>query len=90
MDPPWTLTSANPTRGVALRYNQMSVSKIQKIPLPILQENGFLFLWVINSKLQDGLEMLETWGYEYEVILHVADLGCHVHVEWSTRLRGSS
>ena len=76
MDPPWILASANPTRGVALGYSQMSVKEIQKIPLPRLQKNGVLFLWVINSKLQQGMEMLETWGYEYARCLqqtHVAD-----------------
>lgn len=30
-----------------------------------LCDKGFLFLWVINSQLQLGLECLKKWGYTY-------------------------
>jgi hypothetical protein len=32
MDPPWQLATANPTRGVALKYNQLSDVEIQVCP----------------------------------------------------------
>ena len=34
-----------------------------KLPIPKLQENGFLFIWVINAKYRLALELLTLWGY---------------------------
>ncbi|GBG31206.1 N6-adenosine-methyltransferase subunit METTL3 [Hondaea fermentalgiana] len=62
-DPPWQLATSNPTRGVAIGYKQLSDSLIEKIPFPSLQENGFLFVWVINAKYKFALELMEKWGY---------------------------
>ena len=65
MDPPWQLASANPTRGVALGYKQLPNKDIIEMPIPKLQKNGFLFIWVINARYAFALEMFEKWGYEY-------------------------
>lgn len=63
MDPPWQLATANPTRGVALGYSQLTDKDIQNLPIPKLQKNGFLFIWVINAKYQFTLDLFEQWGY---------------------------
>lgn len=63
MDPPWQLATANPTRGVALGYSQLTDRDIQNLPIPQLQKNGFLFIWVINAKYQFSLDLFERWGY---------------------------
>lgn len=49
-DPPWQLSSANPTRGVAIAYDTLNDRQILDIPFPKLQTDGFLFIWVINAK----------------------------------------
>ena len=59
----WQLASANPTRGVALGYDQLSDSLITAIPFGLLVEDGFLFIWVINSKLRQALDMITAWGF---------------------------
>lgn len=64
MDPPWQLATANPTRGVALGYSQLTDAHIQQLPVPRLQRDGFLFLWVINAKYQFCLDLFDLWGYE--------------------------
>jgi mRNA (2'-O-methyladenosine-N6-)-methyltransferase len=38
---------------------------IADLPLPKLQKNGFLFVWVINAKYQWCLEQFKKWGYEF-------------------------
>jgi len=63
MDPPWQLATANPTRGVALGYSQLTDKDIQNLPIPALQKDGFLFIWVINAKYQFCLDLFERWGY---------------------------
>ena len=65
MDPPWQLATANPTRGVSLGYSQLTDLHIADLPLPKLQKNGFLFVWVINAKYQWCLEQFKKWGYEF-------------------------
>lgn len=64
MDPPWQLATANPTRGVALGYSQLTDADILNLPLPRLQKAGYLFVWVINAKYRLCLDLFEKWGYE--------------------------
>jgi len=45
MDPPWQLSSSQPSRGVAIAYSSLSDEIIQRIPIPKLQTNGFIFIW---------------------------------------------
>lgn len=63
MDPPWQLATANPTRGVALGYSQLTDQDIVNLPIPKLQTDGFLFVWVINAKYKFTLDLFDRWGY---------------------------
>lgn len=63
MDPPWQLATANPTRGVALEYSQLTDRDIAALPIPRLQTNGLLFVWVINAKYATCVDFLDKWGY---------------------------
>ncbi|KAI8800334.1 MT-A70-domain-containing protein [Cladochytrium replicatum] len=65
MDPPWQLASHAPTRGVAITYQQLPDSVIEELPIPKLQKNGFIFIWVINNKYLKAFELMEKWGYTY-------------------------
>jgi len=65
MDPPWQLSSSNPTRGVAIAYDTLTDAQIQKLPIPCLQEDGFLFIWTINAKFSLCFTLLEAWGYTF-------------------------
>jgi mRNA (2'-O-methyladenosine-N6-)-methyltransferase len=64
IDPPWQLSSANPTRGVAIAYDTLNDREILQIPFDKIQTDGFLFIWVINAKYRFALEMMETFGYK--------------------------
>ncbi|CAB4381361.1 uncharacterized protein OCT59_027947 [Rhizophagus irregularis] len=65
MDPPWQLATHAPTRGVAIAYQQLPDVCIEELPIPKLQKNGFLFIWVINNKYSKAFEMMKKWGYTY-------------------------
>ena len=69
MDPPWQLATANPTRGVALGYSQLTDADILNLPMHRLQSSGYLFVWVINAKYRLCLDMFEKWGYELSSFL---------------------
>lgn len=62
-DPPWQLSTANPTRGVAIAYSSLSDRQVMDIPFDKLQDDGFLFVWVINAKYRFAISMMEHYGY---------------------------
>jgi mRNA m6A methyltransferase catalytic subunit len=66
MDPPWQLATANPTRGVALGYSQLTDNDITALPVNKLQSDGFLFVWVINAKYKYTLDLFDKWGYRWD------------------------
>lgn len=70
MDPPWELSSATPTRGVAIGYDTLADDGIKKMDVPCIQDAGFILIWVINAKFVSGLKLLESWGYEYCTVIN--------------------
>lgn len=65
MDPPWQLSSANPTRGVAIAYDTLKDEEIvNDIPYEKLQQNGFLMIWVINNKYRFAVQLFKQYGYK--------------------------
>lgn len=70
MDPPWLIAQAGITRGVAINYDQLSTDIIGQIPLQKIQKNGYIFVWVIASQLENGIQLLQNWGYEFLTYLN--------------------
>ena len=64
MDPPWQITFSTVTRGVQLSYDQLEHTIIAQMPLHYVQDNGFLFMWVVASQLTNGIKMMKNWGYK--------------------------
>ena len=64
MDPPWQLAGQAPSRGVSLMYDQLHDKLIEDMPVQVLQENGLIFIWVINNKFVRALDMMDKWGYK--------------------------
>lgn len=64
MDPPWQITFSTVTRGVQLSYQQLEHTIIAQMPLQYVQNNGFMFMWVVASQLMNGIAMMKNWGYK--------------------------
>jgi mRNA (2'-O-methyladenosine-N6-)-methyltransferase len=32
--------------------------------LNLISDEGFIFLWILNSQLDTSIEIMQTWGYE--------------------------
>ena len=56
-DPPWDI-------HMELPYGTMSDDEMRKLPIPALQDDGFIFLWVTGRAMELGRECLAVWGYE--------------------------
>jgi N6-adenosine-specific RNA methylase IME4 len=72
-DPPWQFNFRNrkglSNQAKANLYDTMSDEDIKSLPINSLaSENCALFLWVMNSKLNLGLECMSKWGFDYKTI----------------------
>jgi N6-adenosine-specific RNA methylase IME4 len=41
----------------------MTDDEMRAMPIPMLQDEGFLFLWVTGRAMEVGRECLRVWGY---------------------------
>jgi len=55
-DPPWDI-------HMSLPYGTMTDDEMRAMPIPALQDEGFLFLWVTGRAMEVGRECLRVWGY---------------------------
>jgi hypothetical protein len=61
--PAWAHRRARARAGVALGYSQLTDADIISLPVPQLQTDGLLFVWVINAKYKFTLDLFDRWGY---------------------------
>ncbi|PFH52664.1 hypothetical protein AMATHDRAFT_139556 [Amanita thiersii Skay4041] len=55
-DPPWDI-------HMSLPYGTMTDDEMRAMPIPTLQDEGLLFLWVTGRAMEVGRECLRVWGY---------------------------
>lgn len=67
-DPPWKYKVWSKSSGTATsHYQTLEKEEIQKLPIKkICEKNCVLFLWVTAPCIQDGLEVIEKWGFKYK------------------------
>ncbi len=66
-DPPWEYKeSGSGNRVVDAHYPTMSLDDIKSLPIEkISDENCILFMWVTFPRLEQGLELMRSWGFPY-------------------------
>lgn len=76
-DPPWqygSKSAVNNSNGSEIKklsehYKSMSTDDIKSLPIKnILLEDACCFLWVTDSHLKEGIEVMEKWGFKYKTI----------------------
>lgn len=68
-DPPWSYRDkANAgKRGASHKYPVQSISWIKSLPVSsIANENSVLFLWATMPLLQEALDTISAWGFNYK------------------------
>lgn len=48
---------------IQLPYGTMTDDEMRAMPIPTLQDEGLLFLWVTGRAMEVGRECLRVWGY---------------------------
>ena len=64
-DPPWRYRHcASNSRKIENKYPTMELEDIKKLKVPA-DDNCILFLWATAPKLNEALEVMEEWGFDY-------------------------
>ena len=48
---------------MAIGYVQLTDADILAMPVDKLQTDGYIMLWVVNSKFNLALQLFNKWGY---------------------------
>lgn len=71
-DPPYRfsdkLQHSDVPRGAEANYNTMSIEEIKSLPVKELSadDGAILALWVPSSLLQEGLDIMNAWGFKHK------------------------
>lgn len=67
-DPPWEYRNMGNIQATAnSHYQTMKQKDIEELPIKnICEKNCICFMWVTMPKLQEGLDTLKAWGFEYK------------------------
>jgi site-specific DNA-methyltransferase (adenine-specific) len=70
VDPPWRYTENWGNGAVKHHYDTMSFDELKDLKVnDLANENCHLYLWVTNPFIQEGLELIKAWGFEYKQII---------------------
>jgi N6-adenosine-specific RNA methylase IME4 len=66
-DPPWNEVGGGKIkRGADRHYSLMKTADIKMLPVQdIADDECWLYMWVTNNYLKDGLDVMEHWGFRY-------------------------
>lgn len=84
MDPPWQLSTATPSRGVAIAYDSLSDEDILKMPIDQLSHAGLIFIWTINAKYAVAINLMCIFNY-LKLFLFFASNICHIE-KWGYKM----
>ncbi len=74
-DPPWKYrnakTGGSMKSGSEAHYPTMTLSQVKAYPVQgLTQDDCVCFLWITSPMIQDGLDVLESWGFKYKASVY--------------------
>ena len=77
-DPPWDYggkkqhTDKKAVKSADGHYNTMKLKELKKMDIQsICHTNALLFLWTSSPHLEQAIELMKAWGFEYKTIAFV-------------------
>jgi N6-adenosine-specific RNA methylase IME4 len=68
-DPPWKY-KRDGNHSAASVYDVMNTEDIKKLDVKnITTDEAHLYLWVTNPFIKEGLEVCESWGFNYKTLI---------------------
>ena len=76
-DPPWKFYDRTPQKVLSssTQYSTMDVNDLTSLPIHKITGGSILFLWVPTSMMIEGIEVMESWGFNYKTKLYWVKLG---------------
>ncbi len=77
LDPPWDykgqLQHSKPgmgdTGGARKHYGTLKLKQLKQFPMQqLMNEDSLVFMWVTNPHLDQGIELLKSWGLKYSTV----------------------
>lgn len=73
-DPPWQFQNRTgkmaPEHKRLSRYPTLTLEEIKSIPVEsVIADKAHLYLWVPNALMNEGLQVMESWGFKYKTNL---------------------
>lgn len=79
-DPPWDYdgrtqhTSGTAVKSAQYHYNTMTLQQLKELKVQDKTEKDcILFLWTSSPHLEQALELMKAWGFDYKTIAFVWD-----------------
>jgi N6-adenosine-specific RNA methylase IME4 len=70
-DPPWRFeTFSDKGRGRSPKYRVERTPDLVRMPPPAA-DNSALFLWTIDTHMQQALSLIKAWGFEYKTVAFI-------------------
>jgi N6-adenosine-specific RNA methylase IME4 len=71
-DPPWSYNGNMMNSSVTDHYSVMNINDICNLPVKnIADDNCILFMWVTLPKLNEFMNVINSWGFEYKTTAFV-------------------
>lgn len=78
-DPPWRYNGNECLAKTSLlngridkKYKTMSLGELKVLPVKNIAANkSLIFLWVVSPMLDDGIELMKEWGFEYGTVAFI-------------------
>lgn len=69
-DPPWEYRNMGNIQATAeAQYKVMKQADLCSLPIgDLAEDNSILFLWATFPKMQEALDLIKAWGFEYKTI----------------------
>ena len=69
-DPPWAYRNMGNIQATAnSHYSTMKQEDIEALPIgQLAKSNSILFMWATFPKMQEALNTIKAWGFEYKTI----------------------
>ena len=74
-DPPWMFSNRTgkvaPENKRNSRYTTLTLEEIKTLPVAqVCEEQAHLYLWIPTAMIQDGLDVMQAWGFTFKTIFY--------------------
>jgi N6-adenosine-specific RNA methylase IME4 len=90
VDPPWQWTpwsaKGRGNRAAESKYPTMTLGELKDVPVcEFAAQDAALFMWVVDSHLDQGLDLMRVWGFHFKTIAFVWSKGSGIGLGKWTR-----